>query len=273
MSIPSAQVKSSLALAALQSNGGNIYGGGASRDHSSRMLDQMGCRLHFEDGDLSIEPSKLSATRIVVPGDFSAAAFFIVGALTIPGSNILLRHVNLNPTRTGLLTALEEMGGNIVISNRKQSNGEIRGDIHVQYSQLRSWDCNPDLIPTMIDELPLLAVAGVSAHGVTRISGAAELRVKESDRILSICQGMRSLGADIKETPDGFELSGPQVLKGGQADSCGDHRIAMSLSIAAMNATGPSTISNIECVSTSFPNYAKLIQRLSEATLYSVRST
>ena len=273
MPIASAQVKTALALAALQGNGGVIRGGKSSRDHSSRMLDQMGCALRFENGDLEVSPSKLYGSPIYVPADFSAAAFFIVGALIIPNSKITLQDVNLNPTRTGLLNAINEMGGKIDIYNRKQANGETRGDLAVEYSELRGWHCPSEMVPTLIDELPLLAVLGVHARGLTTVEGAGELRVKESDRIKAICKGLADLGAEITETNDGFEILGRQCLTGGEATSYGDHRIAMSLSIAAMAASRPSLIRNVKCVSTSFPDYAELMQALSKATICEERST
>ena len=161
------------------------------------------------------------------------------------------------------------MGRDIQIENRQASTGELRADIIVRHSKLTAWKTQTDLIPTMIDELPLLAVAATFATGKTIISNASELRVKESDRIACICQGMKALGATLHETQDGFVVEGPQVLHGGIADSYGDHRIAMSLSIAAMNAKGPSTITNVECVDTSFPSFVELVQSLSTSTLYS----
>jgi len=197
------------------------------------------------------------AGDIHVPADFSSAAFFIVAATLVPGSNLLIKSVGMNPRRTGLLAALRLMGANILEQNPREQAGEPVADLHVKYAELSGIDVPEAIVPDMIDEFPALFVAAALAKGETRVSGAAELRVKESDRIAVMSTALRKLGAQIEETPDGAIILGGK-LHGGEGDSHGDHRIAMSLAIAGQLAEGVVVIHDCDNVATSFPNFIGL---------------
>lgn len=257
--VASAQVKSALLLAGLYARGETIVREPhPTRDYTERMLAALGWPIEFEPGIARLTSGhRLAATDIKVPADFSSAAFFLVAATVIPGSDLILRGVGINPRRTGLLNALQLMGANIGVLNARSEGGEPVADLHVRYAPLKGIDVPEALVPDMIDEFPALFVAAVAAEGTTRVTGAAELRVKESDRIAVMATGLRALGVRIEETPDGAVIRGGAV-QGGAVDSRGDHRIAMSFSIAAQLASGPLIIRDCANVATSFPGYASL---------------
>jgi 3-phosphoshikimate 1-carboxyvinyltransferase len=192
-----------------------------------------------------------------VPADFSSAAFFIVAATVVPNSDLLLRRVGMNPRRTGLLAALRLMGADIAIGDETTQGGEPVADLRVRHAKLRGVDLPSSLVPDMIDEFPAFFIAAALAEGETRVVGAAELRVKETDRIAAMTKGLQALGADVVDTPDGAVIRGGG-LRGGNVDSLGDHRVAMSLAIAAQRATGEIRIRDCANVATSFPGFVEL---------------
>ncbi|MEO8670497.1 MAG: 3-phosphoshikimate 1-carboxyvinyltransferase [Tahibacter sp.] len=260
--VASAQVKSALLLAGLYATGvTTIHEPHPTRDYTESMLAAFGWPIRYHAGQASLEGGhRLVATDIQVPADFSSAAFFIVAACLQPGSDLLLRGVGINPRRTGLLAVLHLMGADIVVENEKLHGGEAVADLRVRYSRLRGVDVPVELVPDMIDEFPALFVAASGAEGTTQIHGAAELRVKESDRIGVMATGLRTLGVLIDELPDGAVIRGGR-LGGGQVDSAGDHRCAMSFSIAGLIATSPVTIGDCANVATSFPGFQELANR------------
>jgi 3-phosphoshikimate 1-carboxyvinyltransferase len=265
MEVDSAQVKSALLLAGLQAAGETrILGGGSSRDHTERMVLLMGAELSFhgEDG-MIIRPSALHGAEIEIPGDISSAAFLLAAAVLVPGSRLTLDQVGLNPTRAGFLSVLNSMGAMVMESGYGETGNEPRGDLTVGSAILNAVEVEDWRIPALIDEVPLLAVLACRARGETVVRGAAELRVKESDRIAAICGELQKMGADIRELEDGFMARGPVDLKGARLDSHGDHRIAMALAVAALAAEGETVISAWECVNISFPGFEAALQALS----------
>lgn len=258
--VASAQVKSALLLAGLYAQGDTeVRELHPTRDYSERMLAAFGWPIVFEPGRacLSGGRHRLHATDVVVPADFSSAAFFIVAATLVPDSDLLLRAVGLNPRRTGLLAALRLMGADIVEHEPREQGGERVADLRVRHAQLRGADIPVGLVPDMIDEFPALFVAAAAAEGTTIIGGAAELRVKESDRIAVMAKGLASLGVRIEETADGALIEGG-VLRGGKVDSAGDHRCAMSFAIAGLIAGSEVQIADCANVATSFPGFFEL---------------
>jgi 3-phosphoshikimate 1-carboxyvinyltransferase len=204
---------------------------------------------------------RLIATNIDVPSDISSAAFFLVGASIAPGSDLLLKHVGINPTRTGVIDILKLMGANIEILNERIVGGEPVADLHVKYSPLHGIDIPEELVPLAIDEFPVLFIAAATATGQTKLSGAEELRVKESDRIQVMADGLHVLGVDAKPTADGMIIQGGSI-GGGVVTSHGDHRIAMSFSIAGLRANAPITVLDCANVNTSFPEFKDLVKEL-----------
>jgi 3-phosphoshikimate 1-carboxyvinyltransferase len=203
---------------------------------------------------------------IAVPGDISAAAFFMVAASIVPDSDILLTNIGLNPERTGILDILLEMGADITIANRREVSGEPLGDIRVRSAPLRGTTIGPQLIPKTIDELPILFVAAALADGETRITGAQELRVKETDRIRAMATELARLHVEVEEQPDGLVIKGKSALRGATCLSYGDHRVVMSLAICGLVADSPITIDDVECVETSFPGFQdKLLDLLTNS--------
>jgi 3-phosphoshikimate 1-carboxyvinyltransferase len=257
--VASAQVKSAVLLAGLYARGETVvHEPHPTRDYTERMLKAFGWPIDFEPGYARLTGGhRLQATAIKVPADFSSAAFFIVAACLIPGSELVLIAVGMNPRRTGLLTALRLMGADITEENQRDQGGEAVADLRVRSAKLSGVNLPETLVPDMIDEFPALFVAAALAEGTTTISGAAELRVKESDRIAVMARAMRALGATIGERPDGAVITGGR-LGGGAADSGGDHRIAMSLAVAAQCASGEVRIADCENVATSFPGFVEL---------------
>lgn len=260
--VASAQVKSAILLAGLYAQGETIVREPhPTRDYSERMLATFGWPVRFEAGVARLSGGhRLRATNVVVPADFSSAAFFIVAATIVPGSRLLLRKVGLNPRRTGLLQALRLMGADIREIARDEQGGEAIADLEVCHAPLHGIDVPLALVPDMIDEFPILFIAAAAAHGVTTVRGAAELRVKESDRIAVMADGLREVGVRVEEAPDGACIVGGG-LRGGTIDSHGDHRIAMSFAVAGLMADGTVRIKDCANVATSFPGFAELANR------------
>ena len=263
--VSSAQIKSAVLLGGLLAKGETVLEEPLlSRDHTERMFRYLG--IPFEVDGLRIRMmggQSFTAKDLQVPGDLSAAAFFIVGASIIPGSHIIIEHVGLNPARTGILEILRKMGANIDIRHAREEGGEPVGDIVVKSAPLRGITIEPSQVPQTIDEFPIFCVAASVAEGPTRVSGAEELRVKETDRIAAMAAELRKLNVSIEETPDGFILPGGAQIHGGHCTSYGDHRVAMAVAIAALLGTGPTTIDDTECIDTSFPGFAdKLLELL-----------
>ncbi len=257
--IASAQVKSCILLAGLTTEGKTTVTEPAlSRDHSERMLRAFGAELSVDPETNSVTitgPAQLYGQKVIVPGDISSAAFWLVAGAIVPGSELVVENVGVNPTRTGILEALALMGADIQLENQREVAGEPVADIRVRSSNLKSCTIAGDIIPRMIDEIPILAVAAVFAQGTTIIRDAAELRVKESDRITVMAQQLNKMGAKVSELPDGMEITGGTPLVGSDVDSHTDHRIAMSLAIAALIATGITTIHRAEAAAISYPGF------------------
>jgi len=261
MPVASAQVKSSLLLAGLKAGGEtSVTEPAICRDHTERMLRGFGYSLTggFPDSTVALRGGeRLQATSIDVPADISSAAFFLVAASIAPGSDLLLEHVGINPTRIGIINLLQEMGANISVLNPREVGGEPVADLRVVYSQLRGITIPVEQVPLAIDEFPVLFIAAACAEGETMLRGAEELRVKESDRIAAMADGLAILGIEVETFADGIRIVGGN-LQAGTIDSLGDHRIAMAFAVAGLRATGPITILNAENVATSFPNFVEL---------------
>jgi len=257
--VASAQVKSAILLAGLYAAGETtVRELHPTRDYTERMLAAFGWPIAFSPGRASLAGGhRLRATDVAVPADFSSAAFFIVAATIAPGSALRLRSIGLNPRRTGLLAVLRSMGADIREEARREEGGEIVADLVVRSAPLRGIDVPIERVPDMIDEFPILFIAAAAARGTTTVRGAAELRVKESDRIAAMAGGLRALGVAVTETPDGAVIEGG-VLGGGSVDSAGDHRVAMSFAVAGLVAKDGIRISNCANVATSFPGFADL---------------
>lgn len=257
--VASAQVKSALLFAGLYAHGTTrVSEPHPTRDYTERMLQAFGWPIRFSPGEAELEGGHvLKATDVAVPADFSSAAFFLVAASVIPGSRLRLERVGMNPRRVGLLTALRLMGADIREENPGEQGGEPVADLVVSHAQLHGIAVPEALVPDMIDEFPALFVAAACARGRTTVTGAAELRVKESDRIATMAAGLRALGVAIEETPDGAVIEGGP-MHGGKVDSHGDHRIAMSFAIAAQRAQEPVRIDDVANVATSFPGFVAL---------------
>jgi 3-phosphoshikimate 1-carboxyvinyltransferase len=260
--VASAQVKTALLLAGLQAEGRtSVREPMPSRDHTERMLPAFGARVERDGLLASVEGGqRLRGTTVDVPGDASSAAFLVVAALVLPDSELRLEGVLLSPTRTAFLDVLRAMGGRVE-SRLERSAPEPVGTIVASSSALVGTRIDPALVPSLIDEVPALAVAGAFAAGVFEVTGAAELRHKETDRIVALARGLTALGARVLERPDGLRVEGGAPLRGAHVDSEDDHRIAMALSVAALGARGPSEIERAECVSVSFPSFFDVLGR------------
>ncbi|WP_298575613.1 3-phosphoshikimate 1-carboxyvinyltransferase [uncultured Luteimonas sp.] len=258
--VASAQVKSALLLAGLYARGATtVREPHPTRDYTERMLQALGWPIEFSPGYARLEGGhRLRARDIVVPADFSSAAFFLVAASLVPGSELRLRRVGVNPRRTGLLHVLRLMGADIVEHPAGEQGGEPVSDLVVRHAPLRGIEVPEEHVADMIDEFPVLFVAAACARGTTVVRGAAELRVKESDRIATMAAGLRTLGASIDERPDGAVIQGDARLGGGAVQSHGDHRIAMSFAVAAQLAQGEVRIGDVANVATSFPGFDTL---------------
>lgn len=255
--IASAQVKSAILLAALYARGKTtVIENRLTRDHTERMLKYFESNLYIKDNKIYMDSNvKLTGRQIYVPGDISSAAYFIVAATIIKGSDLLVKNVGINPTRTGIIKVLKNMGANISVVNNRIVNNEPIGDIHVKYSPLKAVNVNSKIIGTLIDEIPILAVAACFAEGTTIIRGAEDLKYKESNRLKTISLELKKMGAKIKEIDDGLIIEGVSKLESSELNSHNDHRIAMALSVAALTAEGESEILNHECVKISYPNF------------------
>jgi len=262
--VASAQVKSAILLASLYAEGQTIITEPAPiRDHTEIMLNYLGANIK-KDGNkiISNKINQLYAKNIIVPADISSAAYFIVAGLIVPDSEILITNVGFNFTRTGIIDVLEDMGADISIINKRNSCGDIVADILVKTSKLKSTTIGGSIIPRLIDEIPIIAVAACFAKGQTIIKDAAELKVKESNRILTIATELNKMGANIIQTDDGMIINGVEQLKGAKVESYNDHRIAMSLAIAALASQGTTTINNADCTDISFPDFFETIYNL-----------
>lgn len=272
MNVASAQVKSCIMMAALFAKSDTkIIEPGPSRDHTEKLFDHFGILYRKVDDEITVKGENTffagkngDAERgyINIPGDISSAAFFIVAALIVPNSKIIIKNVGLNPTRTGIIDILHRMGAKIEITNEAVLSGEIRGDISVESSKLHGIEIGGSVIPRIIDEIPVIAVAASLSDGETKISNAGELRVKESDRIKTMAEQLSKIGAQITETEDGMTIEGVSSLKGGTCFSEGDHRVAMSLAIAGLSAKNETIIENTDCIETSFPGFEKVLKGL-----------
>ncbi len=271
--VASAQVKSCLLLAALAADGVTVlHEPGPSRDHTERMLAGLGMRVEWgqpthEQGAYSTRLTPpacldLPPLNFSLPGDFSAAAFLIVGALITPGSSIRLQNIGLNPTRSGLLDALGGMGADLRVANPIERCGEPAGDLAIRYSALRAGRVGGELVVRMIDEFPAFAAAAAFARGTTVVQDAGELRNKESDRISALCQGLRLLGVQAQEAADGFSIHGGLPLAGGSAEAQGDHRLAMALALVGLASAGPVTVVGSEIIHEFFPDFAETLAAL-----------
>lgn len=260
--VASAQVKTALLLAALNAEGPTtITEPGPSRDHTERMLISMGVSLQTSGRTIRLTPdsTRLPVLNTTIPGDISAAAFLIGAAILVPGSHLILEQVGVNPTRIGLLDALKRMGADIQAGKVALENGEPAADLEIRSGTLKGTEISGEEVVRMIDEFPLLAAVATQASGTTIVRDAAELRVKESDRISALVGELRKMGASIEEQPDGFIISGPSRLKGVPVESHGDHRLAMALAVAALTAEGETTIQGADSIEQSFPAFPSIL--------------
>ena len=258
--VASAQVKSALLLAGLNAEGYTwLREPGISRDHTERMLEAFGCVCLRADGWLGIHGgTKLTGTRIEVPGDLSSAAFFMLGATIQRDSRLTVEQVGINPTRSGVITLLRKMGADIRVSNERSMGSEPVADLEIRGAALHGIHITADQVPLAIDEIPVLTIAAAMARGETVLEGAAELRVKESDRLQAIAEGLRALGVKVELWADGMRVTGVKAFSGGDVNSHGDHRIAMAFAMAGLRATAPIRIADSRNVETSFPGFAGL---------------
>ncbi len=264
--VASAQVKSAILLAGLFADGETeVIEPVATRDHTEIALEQMGAEVGRHRRTIRVKGrAKLQGKKLYVPGDLSSAAFFMVAALIVPESNLVLQNVGLNPTRTAILDLLVPMGGRVKVLNVEMVNGELIGDLHAETSKLRGGEIPPEIVPALIDELPVLAVMATQTEEGLTFRGAAELRVKESDRIAAVAKNLRAMGAEVEEFPDGLRVTGGQSLRGAEIDSAGDHRIAMAFAVAGLVARGTTVIRDRGCVDISFPEFFQTLSQVTE---------
>lgn len=262
--LASAQVKSCILLAGLSCDGKTTFTEPyISRDHTERMLKFMGANISINSKTTTIEKSELQPQILEICGDISSAAYFITAGLIVPNSEIILKNVGLNPTRTGIIEVVKKMGGNIEVLDEKTVSGEEVGDIKITYSKLNAVVIEGEIIPKLIDEIPVIAVLATQAKGTTIIKDALDLRNKESDRIAAVVTELKKIGADIEETPDGFIINGKTELQGGcEVETYHDHRLAMSLYVAGLICKTPICINGFEWVNISFPEFEKLFADL-----------
>jgi len=255
--VASAQVKSAILLAGLQAEGETVVVEPVkTRDHTERMIKQFGCQVERKENAVKVTGGQmLKGTDINVPGDISSAAFFLVAAAVVPGSDIILRNVGLNPTRTGIIDVLRAMGADFIVEPYEGESAEPAGDIRIKHSELRGTIIEGDLIPRLIDEIPVIALLATQAEGKTVIKDAGELKVKETNRIDTVVNELKKLGADIEATDDGMIIQGNQSLQGGTVSAHGDHRIGMMLSIAALLCKRDVILEQSEAVAVSYPGF------------------
>ena len=264
--VASAQIKSAVLLAGLRAQGvTTVVEPIPTRDHTERLLVWLGAPIEVETGltrRVSIRSAHLQAFDATVPGDISSAAPLLAAAAMVPDSSLIVEDVGLNPTRTAFLRVLERMGARLEVEPDPSEGPEPAGRISLREAALRATRIEPEEVPALIDELPLVGVLGAVAEGTTVVRGAAELRVKESDRIAVLVAGLRALGAEIEERPDGFAVTGPTRLRGGAVDAGGDHRLAMAFAVAALVAAGPVSIDGLDSVADSFPGFLQVLESL-----------
>lgn len=266
MPVASAQVKTAIILAGLYADGETvIHEIEKSRDHTELMLSAMGADLTVDNLDITVKPTNdLTAVNVDVPGDISSAAFFLVLGAIMPNSQITVINVGINPTRTGIIDVLKDMGADITLENVHTSAGETVADITVRSSSLKGTTVGGDIIPRLIDELPIIAVAAVFADGQTVIKDAQELKVKETNRIRAVVDEFNKCGIDITETDDGMIINGGKSIHGADFKTYGDHRMAMSLTVLAQLADGESTLDNSDCACVSYPTFFDDFYKLGE---------
>jgi 3-phosphoshikimate 1-carboxyvinyltransferase len=264
MPVASAQVKSAILLAGLFAEGETaVVEKLPTRDHTEIALEHMGADIGRHQRTIAVRGrAHLEGKKLYVPGDISSAAFFIVAGLLAPNSNLMLHNVGLNPTRTALLDLLVPMGGRVKVVNLEILNGELLGDLHIDSSRLTGGEIPEELVPGLIDELPVLSVLGTQTEQGLTFRGAAELRVKESDRLATVAENLRRMGAEVEEFSDGLRVAGRQKLRGAEIDPHADHRIAMAFAIAALVAEGTTVIKDSSCVDISFPDFFETLQRV-----------
>lgn len=263
--VPSAQIKSSILLAGLYSEGETIVREEVtSRDHTEKMLKALGANIKTKDGIVTLERSELYSQDIEVPGDISSAAFFMAAAAALPGSHLVLKKIGLNPTRTGIIDVLREMGAEIEIDNFFISGGEEIGDIIIKGTKLQGVNIGGKIIPRLIDEIPVIAIAAAVAEGKTTITGAEELKVKETNRITAMVTEMKKLGIKVKELSDGMEIEGSNEIGGAIVENYGDHRIAMALTIGGLFANAPVKMESSGCIGISFPDFVDKLKKVSK---------
>jgi 3-phosphoshikimate 1-carboxyvinyltransferase len=264
--VASAQVKSALLLAGINADGSTtVVEPTPTRDHTELMLAAAGARVRRRPSSVSLEPpGRLELGEVTVPGDFSAAAPFVVAATLLAGSELTVHDLGLNPLRTGLLDVLERMGARLSVYNRRKVGGELVGDLEIHSAELVGTEVTPDEVPRLVDELPLFALAAAFARGESRVRGAGELRVKETDRIETVTNALRRLGIRIRDRDDGFEVRGvPSRPKGGSMDSAGDHRVAMLGAVAGLVSREGVEVRGAEAVAISFPGFFELLDSVS----------
>jgi 3-phosphoshikimate 1-carboxyvinyltransferase len=261
--VASAQVKSAILLAGLFANGDTVViEKNPARDHTERMLSYFGAGIKISGLRATVSGLKeFNGARIDIPGDLSSAAFFMAAALLVPDSELLIRNVGVNPTRTGIIEILHRMGADLQVMDEEIISEEPRANILVKTSKLKGIKISGEIIPRIIDEIPIIAVAATQADGVTEIRGAGELRVKESDRITTVSAGLKKFGAKIEQLEDGMIIKGPTRLKGSTVRSYGDHRVAMAMAVAGLAAEGETLIKDTDCIETSFPGFERLLNR------------
>lgn len=262
--IASAQVKSAILLAGLYADGETtVREPHLSRDHSERMLTWFGAEVRPFPGGVTVAGRpRLVARDMLIPGDISSSAFFLVAGLITPGAELLVKNVGINPTRSGVIDILRAMGGRLELHNERIQSGEPVADILVKHSRLKGIEIGGEVVPRAIDEFPVVSVAAALAEGTTTIRDAEELRVKETDRIAAMASELGKLGAAIEPTPDGMVIEGRERLSGGEVSSHGDHRIAMSCAVASLVAAGQVSIEDTACTETSFPGFWKLLEAI-----------
>ena len=261
--VPSAQVKSAILLAGLYAEGETVVTEPSqSRDHTEKMLKCFGADIVTEGLTTIIRPGELIGQKVIVPGDISSAAFFLVAGAIIPGAKITVQKVGLNPTRTGILDVLEEMGADIAITSIYESSGELMGDITVTGSSLKGIVIGGALIPRLVDEIPVLAVAAAVASGQTVIKDAAELKVKESNRLRAVAIEFARFGVDLEETDDGLVINGGKKFTGAVCESYHDHRIAMACALMGLVASGKTVVRGAGCIDISFPGFQTVLESL-----------
>lgn len=263
-SIPSAQVKSAILLAGLYAEGEtSITEPAKSRDHTERMLKLFGGEVKVEDLTVKVKGKpKLTTQKVTIPGDMSSASFFLVAAAMLPGSDVTITGVGINPTRKAILEVLQKMGARVKTSPVRDELFEPMADINVKGGKLKPLSLEGEIIPRIIDEIPIVAVAAALAEGESQIRGASELRVKETDRIKALSINLAKLGVKVKEIPDGLIFQGGSPLRGSEVDSFGDHRLAMAMVMAGLVSQGETTVLDTDCINTSFPGFMDTLKRV-----------